>query len=374
MRLVELFLRKIFYQSFFMQIQNNATFSIVVPLFNEEENIFPLVQKIIEAVGENPRFLEIVLVDDGSGDATADLALSLAEQDERVRLVRHERNRGLGAAIRTGLKSARGDLVLYTDADLPFDFKLIPQLISQSSANSLVSGYRLNRGEGGRRLLLTTVYNFIIRILFGLNLHDVNFACKIFPKRFLQKAEFHSIGSFIDVEILLEARRLGLEIIEHPLVYYPRERGLSTLSRPQVIFFILREMFGYVGRVFSDQTSIYSFINYSPLVKYAVCSATALTSIIIILELDWAFQIEKWLFLTIGAAITAKLLGWRAGLMTAAVAVFASEFYLFRQNQQLLSPTTVYFIICAFLGVGLSRVWFRSRKFVRESLDLNMSE
>lgn len=236
-----------------MKIQNSATFSVVVPLFNEEENILPLIQKITEAVGADERFLEIVLVDDGSCDQTAALGLELAEKDERVRLIRHERNQGLGAAIRTGLEAASGDLVLYTDADLPFDFSLIPQLIALANEQSVVSGYRLNRGEGGRRWILTKSYNALIWLLFGLSLRDVNFACKIFPRQFLKKAKFNSHGSFIDVEILLEARRMGLNIVEHPLVYYPRERGLSTLSRPQVILFIVREMLGYSSRFFPSK-------------------------------------------------------------------------------------------------------------------------
>lgn len=308
-------------------------FSIVVPLFNEEENIFPLVEKITEAVGENPGFLEIVLVDDGSKDATAKLALNLAERDERIRLVRHKRNQGLGAAIRTGLNAARGDFVLYTDADLPFDFKLIPQLLSLANENRVVSGYRLNRGEGGRRFILTTVYNFLIWLFFGLLMRDVNFACKIFPKRFLQTAEFNSAGSFIDVEILLEARRLGLEIIEHPLVYYPRTRGLSTLSRPQVILFILREMFGYTSGLFFDANAFWRFIKTSPLAKLAVCLTTALTSIIFVLEKVWTYQTGTWLFLTIGAAIALLL-----------------------------------------FGIVFSRLVYRSWKFARESHELKTSE
>ena len=165
-----------------MQIQSKPTFSIVVPLFNEEENIDLLIQTIFGHIGENPQFLEIILVDDGSRDKTASRALKLANQDERIRLIQHDHNQGLGAAIRTGLKSAKSDLVLYTDADLPFDFSLIPELISEAGENCVVAGYRLNRGEGPKRLILTKGYNFLIRLLFGLSMRDVNFACKIMPK------------------------------------------------------------------------------------------------------------------------------------------------------------------------------------------------
>lgn len=238
-----------------MRAQNDSKFSIVVPLFNEEENVRPLVEKILASVGAHPQFLEIVLVDDGSRDRTAALISEFAARDKRIRLARHDANRGLGAAIRTGLAAARGDFALYTDADLPFDFDLIPHLFSLAGERRVVAGCRLNRGEGVRRLVLTRGYNALVRALFGLRLRDVNFACKIFPRLFLNNAELSSDGSFIDVEMLVEARRLNLEIYAQPLEYLPRTRGLSTLSRPSVIFYILKEMFDYAAANFSKRNA-----------------------------------------------------------------------------------------------------------------------
>jgi glycosyltransferase involved in cell wall biosynthesis len=219
--------------------------SIVIPLFNEEEIVPLLIETIFKEFGHVPAFLELVLVDDGSRDRTAALVSEYAGHEPRIRLVQHDRNRGLGAAIRTGLKAACGDLILYTDADLPFDFSLIPHLISLADHSRVVSGYRLNRGEGPRRWVLTKGYNWLIYCLFGLHVRDVNFACKIIPRRLVRVIDLQSEGSFIDAEILLEAQRYGLEITELPLVYYPRTLGQSTLSRPAVIFRILDEMTKY---------------------------------------------------------------------------------------------------------------------------------
>src|SRR5216683_1656718 len=141
----------------------HSSLSIVIPLFNEEENVVPLIEAIFAVLAEDPEFLELVLVDDGSHDRTASLVLKLAEDEPRIRLISHGRNRGLGAAIRTGFAAAAGDLILYTDADLPFDFKLIPQLLELASDHSIVIGYRANRGEGLRRWVLTKGYNLLCR-------------------------------------------------------------------------------------------------------------------------------------------------------------------------------------------------------------------
>src|SRR5882724_1821127 len=222
--------------------------SIVVPVYNEEEGIAHLIQTIFSVLSTDPDFLELVLVDDGSYDRTAELVSKLAEFEQRIRLLRHDRNRGLGAAIRTGLEAAEGDLILYTDADLPFDFNLIPQLIGLASDDRVIVGYRTNRGEGFRRWILTKGYNFVCRFGLGLRLRDVNFACKLIPRRAVRGMRLASEGSFIDAELLLECRRQGFVIDEFPLTYYRRTRGLSTLSRPMVIVGILTEMTRYFLR------------------------------------------------------------------------------------------------------------------------------
>lgn len=261
-----------------MQIQNNATYSVVVPLFNEEESLDLLVTGILKIVDADPRFLELVLVDDGSHDATAKLVSDWSARDGRIRLVQHDVNRGLGAAIRTGLAAAAGDLVLYTDADLPFDFSLIPQLVAETDSGCVVTGYRLNRGEGARRWVLTKSYNFMIWLFFGLHLRDVNFACKVLPQTLLRSSRLTSEGSFIDAEIMLESRRLGLRTVEFPLVYFPRERGCSTLSRPAVIVGILKEMFSYLKRHFADQGVFLVFTHNSRAARAAMLFVKSLSS------------------------------------------------------------------------------------------------
>ena len=224
------------------------TLSIVVPLYNEEEGITQLIKAIFTELSEDANFLELVLVDDGSDDRTAETVLKLAEIEPRIRMLRHERNRGLGAAIRTGLEAAAGDLILYTDADIPFDFTLIPQLITLAGKDHVIIGYRINRGEGIRRWILTKGYNLFCRFALGLRFRDINFACKLIPRRAIRGMRLSSEGSFIDAEMLLECQRQGFAISEVPLTYYRRTRGLSTLSRPMIIVGILIEMARYFLR------------------------------------------------------------------------------------------------------------------------------
>jgi glycosyltransferase involved in cell wall biosynthesis len=226
----------------------HPSLSIVVPLYNEEEGIAQLIEAIFSVLSTDADFLELVLVDDGSYDRTAEIVHELAEFEPRIRMLKHDRNRGLGAAIRTGIEAAEGDLLLYTDADLPFDFSVIPQLIDMASNEIVIVGYRTNRGEGLRRWILTKGYNFFCRFGLGLHVRDVNFACKLMPRHAVRSMRLASEGSFIDAELLLECKRQGFVINEVPLTYYRRTRGLSTLSRPMVIVGILIEMTRYFMR------------------------------------------------------------------------------------------------------------------------------
>ena len=147
---------------------SHPSLSIVVPIFNEEENIQPLIDAIFAVLAIDSNFVELVLVDDSSRDRSAELITMLAADEPRIRLVRHMQNRGLGAAIRTGLGAASGEIILYTDADLPFDFSLIPELLKCANEKNIVVGYRTNRGEGSRRWILTKGYNLVCRCLLGL--------------------------------------------------------------------------------------------------------------------------------------------------------------------------------------------------------------
>jgi glycosyltransferase involved in cell wall biosynthesis len=220
-------------------------------MYNEEQYIKRAVeaaQEICELmlkVGEIPDY-EILIIDDASQDATGAIADELAREDQRIRAIHNKTNRGLGGSLKTGFSNARMDMVLYSDADLPFDMmeiKKAHRLMRYYEAD-IVSAFRYDRtGEGLRRLVYSYVYNSIIRILFGLRVKDVNFSFKLVRKEVLDLVNLKSEGSFIDAELLIKAQRYGFKIIQFGTNYFPRSRGVSTLSSSDVIMKIVREMF-----------------------------------------------------------------------------------------------------------------------------------
>lgn len=224
--------------------------SVVLPVWNEEDYLTRAVLALTEAcerLRASGEILthEIVVVDDASTDTSPELAERLAGADERVVVVRHEVNRKLGGSIRTGLATVTGDLVLYTDADLPFDPLELGRAcrILRMYEADIVSAYRHDRtGEGPRRAVYSWGYNLLIQGLFGTRLRDVNFAFKLMRRCVLDEVDLRSEGSFIDAELLIRAQRLGFSVVQIGVDYFPRTRGVSTLSSPAVIGGLLREM------------------------------------------------------------------------------------------------------------------------------------
>ncbi len=229
---------------------NFESITIFFPAWNEED----YVERAVAAAAEAGRHLiesgevgtyEVLVIDDASTDATGAIADKLAAADPRVRVVHHETNRKLGGSLKTGFAHATGELVLYTDCDLPFDMAEVAKAVRllRIYDADIVSAYRLDRtGEGPRRVVYSYLYNHLVRLVLGLRLRDLNFACKLVHRRVLDRVDLVSEGSFIDVELLARSHRLGFHIVQFGVDYFPRTRGVSTLSSWPVIFKLLSEM------------------------------------------------------------------------------------------------------------------------------------
>ena len=225
--------------------------SFVVPMWNEEayaRTAYDAVRGAAEHlldIGEITGW-QFVVVDDASTDGTPEILDTIAAADPHVEVIHHPVNRTLGGSLKSGLSKAGGDVVLYVDADLPCDlFETARALrIMRAYDADIVAGYRHHRtGEGPRRAVYSFAYNAIVQRAFGLRtVRDVNFAFKLVHRRVLDRLELLSEGSFIDAELLVRANDAGFRIVQIALDYFPRTRGVSTLSSLSVIVRITREM------------------------------------------------------------------------------------------------------------------------------------
>jgi glycosyltransferase involved in cell wall biosynthesis len=239
-----------------LRAPHDEVLSIFFPMWNEEhyvERAVDVAKRVCDAMvaaGEIGDY-ELLIVDDASTDRTPELADALAAADPHVRVIHHEHNRKLGGSMKTGFANARGDLILYSDADLPFDMEAeaprAVRLLRQYEVD-MVSAYRFDRtGEGYLRAIYTFFYNLMIRWMFRVKARDINFAFKLCRRHIFDRVRLESEGSFIDAELFIRTTGLGYEVLQIGVDYFPRTRGESTLASPGIIVTIVREMWKLRG-------------------------------------------------------------------------------------------------------------------------------
>ncbi len=205
---------------------SHRTLSVIVPVYNERNTVAEVIRRM--RLVELPLELEVVVVDDGSDDGT-DKILSAIE-DSTVHVVRHDVNLGKGAAIRSGLSRARGDIVLIQDADLEYDPSHWPRLLEPvlRGRAKVVYGSRFS-GEGMNPSVPEWAANrflsLVTNVLYNTTVSDVLTGYKVFDRRVLDGITLDSDGFEFEPEFTAKVLRRGYGIYEVPVGYIRRERG-----------------------------------------------------------------------------------------------------------------------------------------------------
>jgi hypothetical protein len=216
--------------------------SIVLPCFNEAENLNDMVCDALVAAGRVSADYEIVIVDDGSSDGTAEIGATLAEGHRHVRLVMHLTNRGYGAAVRTGISAARMPYVLLTDADLQFDLAELESFVPLLEEADVVVGFRLRRNDPVVRRAAAAGWNWLVQTLYGLPFRDIDCAFKLFPRELLQQLQLTSSGALFSTELLVRAVEAGAVVTEVGVNHFPRMSGKPTGGNPRVVARAFQEL------------------------------------------------------------------------------------------------------------------------------------
>jgi glycosyltransferase involved in cell wall biosynthesis len=220
------------------------TLSVFFPAYNEAENIREAVEEARRVCAQSPYVseFEIIVVNDGSRDATLRIAQELAKRYREVHVVDHGTNRGYGAALKSGIAAATKEYIFFTDADLQFDITELQNLLIHLERYSVVIGYRAPRRDPFMRLLNARGWNTLNRLLFGLRIRDIDCAFKVFRRELIQKLPLRSGGAMLSAEILIRLSREGITIKEVPVSHLPRRAGSPTGAKPSVILRAFSEM------------------------------------------------------------------------------------------------------------------------------------
>jgi glycosyltransferase involved in cell wall biosynthesis len=216
--------------------------SIVLPCHNEADNVAAAVAEARTAAAAVAERFEVIVVDDGSTDATWAIACALVAEHPDVRLISRGTNGGYGAAIRTGIDAAVMPWVFLTDADLQFDLAQIEDLLPHAGEHDVVVGYRVTRMDPLGRRIDAALWNRLVRLVFGLQVRDVDCAFKLIPRTLLDRFTLRSDGAMIDTELLLLCLRAGATIHEVPVRHRPRLAGEQSGANWRVVARAFREL------------------------------------------------------------------------------------------------------------------------------------
>jgi glycosyl transferase family 2 len=215
---------------------------VVLPCFDEEDNVADAIRAAAVAAARTSLDYEIIVVDDGSTDATAAAVAPFLDGSRRVRLLVHPANRGYGAALRTGIEAARLSWVLLTDADLQFDLQDLEDFVRLSPSADLIAGRRVLRSDSLARRMNGAAWSWLVRRMFRLPVRDVDCAFKLVRREILEQLTLTSAGAMISVELLVKSRAAGACIVEHGVHHRPRVAGEQTGARPRVVLRAFREL------------------------------------------------------------------------------------------------------------------------------------
>lgn len=233
----------------------NVELSVVLPAFNEADNLAAVVADADEHLSSAGIAYEVLVVDDGSTDATAAVLAELAPLRPALRCVAHRENQGYGAALRTGVAAARGRFVLLSDGDGQFRMDDLSLLWRYRESADVVLGYRNPRNDPFARRVAGWLYNRIfVRALLGGRFRDVNCGFKLFAREVLEDMELHSTGALISAELLTRSRLRGASFVEVAVRHFPRTNGRATGLLPRVILKMLGESMRLRRRILATRS------------------------------------------------------------------------------------------------------------------------
>jgi glycosyltransferase involved in cell wall biosynthesis len=238
--------------------------SVLVPVLDEAATVEELAARVTAILEDLGGSFEVVFVDDGSRDGTAERVRAAHERDPRVKLVRLRRNFGKAAALSAGFEHSRGRVIITMDGDLQDDPGEIPRLLAMMEADGLdlVSGWKRERRDPAGKRLSSRLFNWVTRRLAGVQLHDFNCGFKVYRREVLdQIAVYGELHRYIPV---LASRR-GFAVGEVPVTHHPRRHGASKYGWDRfykglldliTVLFITRytrrplHLFGAIGLIF----------------------------------------------------------------------------------------------------------------------------
>ncbi|MHC4912666.1 MAG: glycosyltransferase family 2 protein [Planctomycetota bacterium] len=233
--------------------EDAVSISVFFPCYNEQDNVAGVVEQALVVLKKLSADFEVIIVNDGSSDATGQIADEICRRDGRIRVVHHPTNRGYGAALQSGFKAATKELVFYMDGDGQFDMNEMPPLLPLIAEYDIVSCYRLNRCDPFIRRINGWCWTKLVCLLFGMKIRDIDCAFKLYKREIFDNITLSSTGALIDTEVLARAIRRGYRITQRGVHHYARTAGAQTGANLRVILRAFKELLKLRSQIRSEK-------------------------------------------------------------------------------------------------------------------------
>lgn len=226
--------------------------SVFFPVFNDDRTVRRVAEKAVHVASGLTDTYEVVIVNDGSPDDSGSVADAVAAEFEFVKVIHHPRNLGYGAAVRTGLEACRHEWICFTDGDDEYDLYDLKKLWQLRAFYDLIITFRYVRRYSGSRILISQVYNRLLRRLFYLRFRDVSTGLRLVRKQIVDDVELQSDSPFIGAEIAITTMLKGYRVGELGIQTFPREFGSGSSTSAENIYRTIVDMRRFYRRVFSQ--------------------------------------------------------------------------------------------------------------------------
>ncbi len=231
---------------------SSESLTVFFPVFNDENTIRQVTYKAIDACASLVDDYEVIIVNDGSPDNSGQIADELAEENERVSVIHHETNQGYGAAIRSGLAASTKQWICFTDGDDEYDLHDLAKLWRLRVHYPLVITFRFVRRYSSSRIVISRIYNIVLRRLFRTSYRDISTGLRLVDRDVIRRLTLDSTSPFIGAEITIKTMLMGYPVGELGIQTFPREFGRGSATSLRNIALTISDMLRTRRAIFSE--------------------------------------------------------------------------------------------------------------------------
>ncbi len=231
--------------------EENTRVSLFFPVYRDERTVRRVTEKSLQVLGEIAGEYEIIIVDDASPDRSGEIADELAREHDCIRVVHHAKNRGYGEAIKSGFAQARYEWICFTDGDDEYEVFDLLHLFQLRDYYDLIITFRYIKLYSGLRVLISWVYNKLVRMLFRTAYRDISTGLRMVRKSVIDQISLESSSPFIGAEITIKTMLKGYRVGEVGIQSFPRDFGRGASVSPSNIMATIRDLIRIYRNIFS---------------------------------------------------------------------------------------------------------------------------